>query len=240
MDVHVALRDRIGFSSTYMRNLYRIVFPFFHCKCQPSHRLIHSKEPVVLVCNHYEIFGPLAVVTSLPMRFRFWSNDEAVHPADHVDRLFPALRKILPFLSVRQARALFLRVCPVLASVYRQLDPIIVRQNSPREIITTMRDSVSALMKGESILIFPEDGIPSYAIGGINSFVEGFAMVGEFYRRKTGKDLHFIPMYVDKYRRQIHFGEDVVYSTSDPTGESQRVSQALHRQMTAMAARAGH
>lgn len=238
MDTKVALRDRIGFDTLAMRNLYRAVFPFFHCRCRVP-AFLKEEEPVIFVANHYEVFGPLAMATSLPVRFRLWTTVEMLEPYKNIDKTAIGVHHTIPWLPIPMARKLYRAICPLIDMIGKRLSPLPVYRDDPSRIMTTVRGSVEAMVRGESLLIFPEDGLPRYSNGGVTKFMPGFALVGEMYRRKTGKDARFCPVYVDKKRRRIIFGEPVTYGRGNPTREIERMSELLHDQLARMAAEAG-
>src|SRR5690625_1589898 len=71
-----------------------------------------------------------------------------------------------------------------------------------RSIIQTLRQTVTALEKGESVAIFPdiEYSDPSAQT---KSMYEGFLYLEKYYYEATGKHICFIPLYVSKKRRLI-------------------------------------
>ena len=99
----------------------------------------------------------------------------------------------------------------------------------------TVADREETLQNGDSIVIFPETGLPHFAHGGVNEFYHGFAMLGEIYRRKTGQDVGFCPLYIDKKTRTLRFGELVTYGDLPAAEEYRRVSDDVREQMLALA-----
>ena len=239
METHVRLPERIGFETFGMRNLFRALFPFFHCRCSvPAERL--GDEPLVFVCNHYEIFGPLAVAVSLPVRFRLWMSNEMLEPERYVDKTALGLQHAFPMLSLERAKSLYLGLCPLTGKALHKLTPIPVHREDPSRIINTMRQTAEAMARGEHVVIFPEDGQPRYSNGSVTEFMQGFALVGEFYRRETGKDARFCPLYIDKRHRRLCFGDVVTYGRGNAIAESSRVSREIREQMLEMARASGY
>ena len=235
MDTHVPMKNRYGFRTMRMRALGRIVQLFCYCRGEVPPRIAQLGEPVVFICNHYEIFGPLAIVTSLPVRFRLWMNAAIVESTSNVDKLIVGTQHVVPWMSDDTARRWIARFARAGEKLFGAFDPICVDREDPTRLLSTMRESVRALQSGDSIVIFPETGLPHFAHGGVNEFYHGFAMLGEIYRRKTGKDLHFCPVYIDKRRRVLRFGEPVVYGDLPAAQEYRRVSDSVRGQMLAMA-----
>ena len=125
------------------------------------------------------------------------------------------------------------------ADPFRQLDPIPVSEGLSN-VIAEMDRTAREMQAGNSIVIFPECGVPSYSIGSVTEFREGFAIIGEFYRKRTVKDAVFCPAYIDKWEKRIHFGELVTYGNAPVREECAKVSQKLYDSLTAMAEVYGH
>ncbi len=91
------------------------------------------------------------------------------------------------------------------------------------------------MLKGDHIVLFPETAIPRYSDGSVTEFHRSFALIGEYYRRATGRLAAFCPVYVDKKRRQISFGEVVRYGRGEAVDECERVSRELRERIMEMA-----
>lgn len=235
MDTHVPVKERYGFRSVPMRALLRLVQPFCYCRGQVPPHVAHSDKPVVFICNHYEIFGPLAVVSSLPVRFRLWANAAILDASSHVDKFIIGTQHVFPWMSEDTARRWITRFARAGEKLFHAFDPICVDREDPARLLSTMRESVRALQNGDSIVIFPETGLPHFAHGGVNEFYPGFAMLGEIYRRRTGQDVCFCPLYIDKKSRRLLFGQLVTYGELPATEEYRRVADDVRGQMLALA-----
>lgn len=235
MDTHVPVRERYGFRSAPMRALLRLVQPFCYCRCDIPPHVAQADKPVVFICNHYEIFGPLAIVSSLPLRFRLWANAAIMDASSHVDKFIVGTQHVFPWMSDDTARKWIARFAGVGEKLFRAMNPIGVDREDPTRLLSTMRESLKALQNGDSIVIFPETGLPHFAHGGVNEFYHGFAMLGEIYRRKTGQDVGFCPLYIDKKTRTLRFGELVTYGDLPAAEEYRRVSDDVREQMLALA-----
>jgi len=232
-----SLRKRNGTQHLTMRVLIRSLSLFMHCHCDGLDRL--PDEPMIFVCNHYELFGPIAAAVSLPIRFKFMMNEDILAPGKNMDKLIAGVRKAMPILSESQVRWLYGVVSPRAERAFRQLDPIPVTQGWSG-IFTEMEQAVKEMQAGNSIVIFPECGIPSYSIGSVTEFRQGFAIIGEFYRKRTGKDALFCPAYIDKWEKEIHFGEPIAYGNGPARDECQKISNKLYHSLVTMAETYGH
>ena len=232
-----SLRHRNGMKHLTMRVLVRSLSLFMHCRCDSMEDL--PEEPIIFCCNHYELFGPIAAVISLPVKLKLLINDDILKPMDNMEELLTGIRKAMPRLSEKHIRRLYKIVSPRAERALKQLDPIPMTQNWA-SVIIEMQKAAEEMEKGNSILIFPECGMPTYSIGAVTEFRQGFAIIGEFYRKRTGKDALFCPTYIDKWAKQIHFGELIPFGRGPAKEECQKVSQKLYHSMMAMAEKYGH
>ncbi len=240
MDTNVALHNRNGFERLGMRLLYGILYPFFHCRGEVPPEIINHHEPIVFVCNHYELFGPLALMTSLKAKFRVWSNERLLEASNEVEKLLDGAVVMAPVFSKATMTKLLHLLTPLVEWIFANLKAIPVSREETGRMLKTMRQSVAALEMGESLVIFPEKGEPHYALGDVSPFYSGFAMVGEFASRKLKHPVSFCPIHIDKAGRKMRFGELVQYMPGDMNTESRRVSDCLYKQMQRMAREAGY
>jgi len=233
----VRLKDRPGFGTVGMRWVYRILYPFFHCRVRISKEMREREETVVFIANHYNVFGPASFVMSMKARFRAWINEELVSAETAETNLQPGLKQMFPFLGDRMVAWLSKNLAKLAATVLTRFGVIPVDRNQPSKLITTMRQSVKALEEGENLVIFPEVGLPEYSLTSVTPFFAGFATLGRLYWRKTGKALQFCPCYIDEQHHLIRLGELVTYNpeAADITEETNRVSDELNAKIREMA-----
>ena len=231
------LRERKGFRRPGMRALYRILYPFFHCRTHLPAELRESGDPVVFVANHYNVFGPLSFVLSVPVEYRIWVNVEMVE-GDALERgARPMVKKLLPFLGARGTDWIIGKLKQLAHYALPQVGMISVDREEPSKLFSTMRQSLAALQEGDNLLIFPETGFPEYSLTSVTPFFSGFATLGRLYHRKTGKPLCFCPCYIDEQHYLIRFGETVAWDPeADPRQETERVSDLLNLRIREMAA----
>lgn len=224
------LKEREAFSTFWMRFLYRLIYPFFHCKCVLPRSLTESDEPVVFIANHYNVFGPVSFMASMPIDSSAWVNEELITPQTTETAMIPGLSRMLPFLKEERIRRLSRRLSRLACRVILRFGPIPVSRKEPGKLAATLRESVSTLEGGRCVTIFPESGIPEYSLTSVSSFYSGFAVLGRLYWRKTGKSLKFWPCYIDEQHHEISFGEPVSYrpENMDVTAECTRISDELN------------
>ncbi|MBS5585676.1 MAG: hypothetical protein KHX36_05590 [Clostridiales bacterium] len=98
----------------------------------------------------------------------------------------------------------------------------------------TLRESIKALLAGESILLFPDVDYTSEN-GGVGELYKGFLLLERMYCAKTGKHLPFVPIVV-KPRKRIAIGQPVFFADGDPEAQMEGVIQELQRALSRLEA----
>ena len=99
-----------------------------------------------------------------------------------------------------------------------------VYRNGAKSMLT-LRESIKALLAGESILLFPDVDYTSEN-GGVGELYKGFLLLERMYCAKTGKHLPFVPIVV-KPRKRIAIGQPVFFADGDPEAQMEGVIQEL-------------
>lgn len=196
--------------------------------------------PCVFVCNHGEIYGPVVATLYVPFSFRPWVAYEMTDRKAILDRTMNGIyqnvktgRKLLRFFMEKIG-------APFLAWVMKSVDCIPVYHDNPRKLIQTFRETVTAMQAGDNILLFPENAETSadhrYAREGVGEFFTGFTMIGQMYHGKTGKRPLFVPLFADKHKRTITFGNPTRYDPdANPVEEKERLCNYLRGEMLRIA-----
>ena len=164
--------------------------------------VLFPEETTVYVCRHLNMHGPLTTVIRLdfhvhPMilscffdrnecykqyaEFTFTERKGKRKKAHHWKAYWASL--IVPHVMGS------LRAIPV----YRETDV-----NS----MQTMRKAVAYLKNNESVIVYPDK---EYTAGyeTVSELYEGFLLLGQLYKRETGKSLRFVPLYIDEAGKSI-------------------------------------
>ena len=234
----IKLKNRPGFDTFGMRIVYRVLFLFFHCRLVSPENLPEDGEPVVFVANHYNVFGPVSFILSVPLLSSVWVNEDIITPETAAKTFYSGVQALVPFLREKAIRWICERLGHLACKILVRFKAIPVDRNNPGRLISTMRQSVSALTEGQNLIIFPETGLPEYSLTSVTPFFSGFATIGSVYYRKTGKQLRFCPCYIDEQHHTIRFGELVTYQAENTSiaEESLRVSDELNLRIQEMAA----
>jgi thiol-disulfide isomerase/thioredoxin len=198
---------------------------------------------VVLVCNHGEVYGPVAATLHVPISFRPWSIAEMMDKAVIVDYLYRNT-------AVRQSWCPDCMKMPLTKAfarfflwAFQSMDAIPVYRSSPHALIKTFRLTIDAMQAGDNLLIFPErgqtakEGERGYAEEGIGNLYTGFAMLAPALYKRTGKTAVFVPTYASKKLKTLTFGECVQFNPAAPVNEEKlRIVNALQKSIEAMVA----
>lgn len=213
-------------------------------RCYP-HRLLGTENlreddtnPMVFLCNHAELYGPVVSYCDIPVPVRPWVismiSVDLDETTEYLHRYDTSRIRWLPEKAQRWLARQLGRI-----SIWgmRQLESVPVYRDKPGQLMKTFRASVEAMECGDNLLIFPENPNAAYQDHGyehgtIGELFSGFAMLGQIYHSRTGKDCRFIPMVCHKDTRTITFGPEIVYNAdADPAEERQRVSDECARTM---------
>ena len=196
---------------------------------------------VILVCNHGEVYGPVAATLHVPIPFRPWSIAEMMDRDVIVDYLYrnTAVRQDwCPNFLKMPLTKVFARF---FLWAFNSLNAIPVYRNSPRSLIKTFRMTVDAMQAGDNLLLFPErgdregDGEKGYAEEGIGDLYTGFAMIAPALYQRTGKAAVFVPVYASKRLKTLRFGEGIRYQPSAPVNEEKlRIVRQLQTSIQTM------
>lgn len=160
-------------------------------------------EPTVYICRHLNMHGPFTTLIRLnfhvhPMVLNVFFDEKACY-SQYVSYTFAERKgkKRKKFHPIAYASS---RVVPPLI---RSIKGIPVYRGEDSRSIQTLKLSIKYLKQGESIIVYPDK---DYTAGYENEseLYEGFLMLGQMYKRTTGKSLRFVPLYIDEGTKDIN------------------------------------
>ena len=86
--------------------------------------------------------------------------------------------------------------------------------------MTTYKETVKALERGENIVIFPES--PKEYNNIINDFQDKFVDVSRLYYARTGKPLAFVPAYHAVELKKVVFGDPIFFDPNKDMNEQRK------------------
>ncbi len=240
LETVVIKRHRLPFGTHLVMALLR---PFFRHKLQDTENIVQDENnPIVFLCNHGEMYGPIVCMLYIPVPIRPWVISEiSLDPeevAQYVYRFTISRQKWLPEkLKMPIARL----IGPISVWAMNQVECIPVYRNKPSKLMTTFRLSVEAMQAGDNLLIFPENPNAKaedhgYEREGLGELFSGFTMLAQLYYKRTGKCCRFLPMYAHKNMRTMTFAKPITYDPdNDPMAERDRIVDYATREMQRIA-----
>lgn len=219
------------------RFLMACLRPFYrHKLVNADHIRQDSKNPIVFLSNHGEIYGPIVCSLFFPVPIRFWTISSMMSSSREVrDYMYENTFSKKTFLPVFVRKGLAALLGWMSVNVMSQLESIAVYRDSPMKLRETVRQSIEAMESGDNLLIFPESPDGKYQKGGIGEISPGFVMLAEAYWKKTGKRLRMMPVYADRKNRTITFGEEIRYIPENGySAEQDRIVRETREQILRM------
>lgn len=208
-----------------------------------KHRVIGRENvdagslPAVFVCNHSEIYGPVASVLNMPYYFKPWILNEMVDInkiSGHIQQGTFDRQKWIP-RPIRSRMGRF--AGPVVAWMMQSMEPIPVYRDNGRQVLKAIHLSVEALEADDNILIFPENPLVTdgYLREGVGEFFSGFVNIAREYYKKTSRAITFYAIFANKNERTLSFSKGITYDPSKPfPQEKKKITRFLHETMTKM------
>lgn len=229
----------------FIRAVMALLRPFYRHELKGVENIVPDEDnPIVFLCNHGELYGPIVCMLYIPVPIRPWSISEMVvdkhEVAAYVHKYTISRQKWLPEKLKWPIANL---IGPLSVWAMGQLESIPVFRNKLRELMKTFTLSVEAMEAGDNLLIFPEnpDGVEQgkgYERAGVGEMFRGFAMLAPIYYNKTGKRCRFLPMFAHKGARTLSFGTAIEYDPETPPNEERdRIVDAVIEQMQQMSDR---
>ena len=188
--------------------------------------------PVVYVCSHGNMAGPLATLCWLPFPARPWVFHVFTDKKTCYEQFsgYTFSRRF----GLPQPLANFLAgiVSGYVSALMTSTGAIPVYRGSVH-IGATFKETVAALQAGDSVLIFPDVDYTDDS-DGIGAVYDGFLLIDRFWRRTSDEPLDFIPLRLDHHTRRITAGAPVRFDRSaDQKEELVRVRETLRREINA-------
>ena len=189
-------------------------------------RSLTAGEPLIFVSNHIGSYGPLSIVSTLPLKLYPWVAHEVMELKKVAGRLqadFTELElKLRPPLSVWLARVIG-RIC---VFIMKDIQAIPVYAAS-RRIRGTLERSLELLLKGKNIVVFPENKErPINEV--LGDFSTGFLAMARLYYERTRKAISFLPVAVNEKVKGIKLGRPIRFDERLPfLQEKRRLKQEL-------------
>lgn len=211
-----------------VRGLVKLFYPKITVEGQEN----LPDEPCILVGNHTQMNGPICGELYLPMKSVTWCAWQMMHmkevPAYAYRDFWSQKPKYLRWFY----KLLSYIIAPLSACIFNNASTIPVYHDA--RLLSTFRSTVDALQNGTSVLIFPECYTPHNHI--VNAFQDKFVDVAKLYYKRTGKAIHFVPLYIAPYLKKMYIGKPVQFNPAAPIEEERkRICEYAADEITATA-----
>lgn len=193
-------RDSTGFWGRYAKTVRHLARTF----SRPYQVDIPKfNEPVVYVCRHLNMHGPLTTLKWLP----FQVHPMVIHM--YFDRK-KTVRHMTEYTLAQRYGKKPMRFNPcawvmgfIAPPIMQSLQAIPVYRDG--NAVSTLKKGIQYLLKDESLIVFPDIAyIADQAHP--SDIYSGFLMLGDMYSRRTGVPLSFVPLVIDDKNRTITAG----------------------------------
>lgn len=214
---------------------FRIAAPFlklvFPLREKPD--IAHLPTGAVYLCRHGNNAGPPYTFLYLggfvrPWVFSAFCEEKACFSHTYHYTFLERCKLPRPIAWIAARASAFFA-----PKMVRSLRAIAVYRNGAKSMLT-LRESIKALLAGESILLFPDVDYTSEN-GGVGELYKGFLLLERMYCAKTGEHLPFVPIVV-KPRKRIAIGQPVFFADGDPEAQMEGVIQELQRALSRLEA----
>lgn len=190
------------------------------------------EEPAIIVGNHAQLYGPLAVELYFPYKKYTWCIGQMLHKKEAPPYAFEDFWGYKPKWTHWWYKGMAHVVSPLLVYVNKNADTIGVYKDTRG--ISTFKNSVKALKDGAHIVIFPECHTPFNEI--VNEFQDKFVDLARMYFKETGKTVKFVPMYNAPRLKTVVYGKPIEFQADVPIEEQRKeICEYLKAEITKMA-----
>ena len=184
------------------------------------------RTPAIYVSRHQNMHGPVHTMAFLPTPVHIWSMymflDRKACQAHFRDFTFTAR-----FGWPRWKASLVAGIISLPVSACLKSMSAIPVYRGQREVMKTFSSSLDALVRGESLVIFP-DIMYADTSDQAGAFYTGYLHLARSYHKKTGKELPIVPLYCTQSSRKLILGEPIIFSSQAPFyAERDRVAAAI-------------
>ena len=178
----------------------------------------------ILLSNHEGTDAPMSLEIYLDSPIRMWGahemNSGLIKLYKYQTRVYYHEKK---HWNLHLARLFCLIASPLTNLFYRGLNLISTYRDA--RFIKTARESISALNKGENIVIFPEDSTNGY-LPELEGFHSGFVTLCEIAKKK-GLDIDIYVTYFKKEEKIYIIDKPVKYSDISKNANKKEIAENL-------------
>lgn len=214
------MKKRNAFSYVCYRVL-RFFIWLFYPKVSVNGLSNLPKEACIVVGNHSQMNGPICGEIHFPGKRKIWCNHQMMQLKKVPGYAYQDFWSKKPKAVRGFYKLLSYIIAPVSVCIFNNANTIPVFRDG--RLLTTFKQTVSALDAGENVIIFPECYEPHNHI--VYQFQDHFIDVAKLYYKRTGKAVSFVPMYIAPALKKMYIGKPIAFDPNAPI-EQQRTEIA--------------
>lgn len=190
------------------------------------------RESAIIVGNHTQMNGPICAELYFPGKRKTWCAYQMMKCKEVPAYAFQDFWSGKPRWTHWFYKALSYIIAPLSACVFTNAHTIPVYHDA--RLITTFKQTISALQAEENVIIFPECYTPHNHI--VYEFQDKFVDVAKLYYKRTGKILNFVPLYIAPKLKKIYIGKAIPFCPDNSMEqERSRICNYLMDEITSIA-----
>lgn len=190
------------------------------------------RESAIIVGNHTQMNGPICAELYFPGKRKTWCAYQMMKCKEVPAYAFQDFWSGKPRWTHWFYKALSYIIAPLSACLFTNAHTIPVYHDA--RLITTFKQTISALQAEENVIIFPECYTPHNHI--VYEFQDKFVDVAKLYYKRTGKILHFVPLYIAPKLKKIYIGKAIPFCPDNSMElERSRICNYLMDEITSIA-----
>lgn len=190
------------------------------------------RESAIIVGNHTQMNGPICAELYFPGKRKTWCAYQMMKCKEVPAYAFQDFWSGKPRWTHWFYKALSYIIAPLSACVFTNAHTIPVYHDA--RLITTFKQTISALQAEENVIIFPECYSPHNHI--VYEFQDKFVDVAKLYYKRTGKILNFVPLYIAPKLKKIYIGKAIPFCPDNSMEqERSRICNYLMDEITSIA-----
>lgn len=204
-------QKQISVKYKIIRSLVKLFSPKFRVEGYEN----LPEEAAVIVGNHSQMLGPIASELYYPRKGVTWCAGEMMDKKTVPAYAFQDFWSHKPKYTHPFYRLLSRIIAPVSQLIFTNARCIGVYHDT--RILSTFKETVSALQDGQDVVIFPEHNLPQNNI--LYEFQDKFIDVAKLFYRRTGKRLSFVPLYIAPRLKTMYFCPPIEFDPEAPIEE---------------------
>ncbi len=190
------------------------------------------KEPCIVVGNHTQMNGPICGELYFPGKRKIWCAHQMMCIKEVPAYAFTDFWSGKPKWTHWFYKFLSYVIAPISACVFTNAKTIPVFQDN--RLLTTFKQTVSALEDSANVIIFPECYEPYNQI--VYQFQDRFIDIAKLYYKRTGKALSFVPLYIAPKLKKMYVGTPIAFCADEPMEQQrQKICSYLMEEITRIA-----